>query len=120
MRQLVRRDLTILAAGSAAAFVALALVLLMAVDVLPEIGTSIVLVLIGIAVWLVCISAWLLGPPEYARDRYLVLVPVFLVTAPTAVALYQLGGALFAVAVSSAAGFGAAVAAGFALSSRRR
>jgi hypothetical protein len=53
------------------------------------------------------------------RDRYFVLVPMFLSAGPAIYALHDLGAGLIAVALSSAAGFFGAAVLGMALSRRR-
>jgi len=62
----------------------------------------------------------LVGPRELRGARHIVLVPTSLVAGPVLIGLQQIGAGAAAVVVSSAFGFGAAIAAGLAWNARRR
>ncbi len=66
-----------------------------------------------------CLIWWASGPRQWLRERYLVLVPVFIAAPAAVLALYDLGAPFAAVVLSAAFGFGAAIAAGLAVASRR-
>jgi hypothetical protein len=66
-----------------------------------------------------CIFWWMAGPRVMWRDRYFVLIPLFLAAGPGLYALHDLGAGLVAVALSSAVGFFGAALLGVAVARRR-
>jgi hypothetical protein len=120
LRKLVRRDVTVAAVGSVVAFWLASIVLVGHFGLIDETSAATAVVAISAVLCFACLLWWAAGPREYLRDRYLVLVPVFFAAPSTALALYDLGAGFAAVAISAAFGFGAAIAGGLALASRRR
>jgi len=119
LRRLVRRDVR-LAAGSVT--VGLAAYALLGASWLGWVDRRAAATVVASAAALVaftCFTWWLAGPAELRRDRYLVLVPVFVIALPGLIALRELGGGLAIVLFSSVIGFSAAVTAGYAWTSRR-
>jgi hypothetical protein len=119
LRKLVRRDVTVAAVGSVVAIWVASIVLVGHFGLIDETSAATAVVAISTVLCFGCLFWWAAGPRQYLRDRYLVLVPIFLVAPSTALALYDLGAGPFAIAISAAFGFGAAIAAGLALASRR-
>jgi hypothetical protein len=119
LRRLVRRDLAVTAVG---VVVSIWLGALWAAGRLGYIsGRTAASVSVGIAavICIGCLVWWASGPPQWRRDRYLVLVPVFLAAPWAVVGLHDLGASAVAVMLSSALGFTGAAVLGFAWSSRR-
>lgn len=115
---LVRRDLRVVAASAALTLVAWAVFVVGRFAQLGRDGSTAVVV-IGAVVGIGSFAAWLAGPRVLRKERYLVLVPLFLVAPAGLLALHDLGSGLVVVFLSSAVGFGAAIAAGFAFAARR-
>jgi len=119
LRKLVRRDVTVLSVGSLVA------IWLAGVELVGHLGLvdskkPATIVVAGSAVLCsVCLVWWASGPRRWMRDRYMVLIPVFIVAPFAALALYDLGSPFVAILFSAAFGFGAAIAAGLAVASRR-
>jgi hypothetical protein len=118
--RLVRVDVLVAGIGTAAAIVALAVLVVGRVDVVSETAAATVAVAIAAVVGAACFFQFGSGPRELWRDRLLVVAPVFLVAAPGIVGLNDLGAGPVVAILSGAAGFGAAVILGTALASRRR
>jgi hypothetical protein len=119
LRKLVRRDVTVAAVGSVVAIWVASIMLVGHFGMIDKRTAATAVVAISAVLCFGCLLWWASGPRQYLRDRYLVLVPVFLVAPSTALALYDLGAGFAAIAISAAFGFGAAIAAGLALASRR-
>ena len=119
LRKLVRRDVVVLAVGS------LIGIWLAGVELAGHFGlidgkkTATIVVAVSAVLCSVCLVWWAIGPRQWMRDRYLVLVPIFVVAPSAALALYDLGSPFVAIMFSAAFGFGAAIAAGLAVASRR-
>jgi hypothetical protein len=120
LQRLVRVDVLVAGIGTAAAIVALAVLVVGRVDVVSETAAATVAVAIAAVVGAACFFQFGSGPRELWRDRLLVVAPVFLVAAPGIVGLNDLGAGPVVAILSGAAGFGAAVILGTALASRRR
>ena len=120
LHRLVRVDVLVAGIGTAAAIVALAVLVVGRVDVVSETAAATVAVAIAAVVGAACFFQFGSGPRELWRDRLLVVAPVFLVAAPGIVGLNDLGAGPVVAILSGAAGFGAAVILGTALASRRR
>jgi hypothetical protein len=120
LRKLVRRDVTVMVAGGLVAIWLAGIELVGHFGLIDERSAATAVVAIGAVLCFGCFVWWASGPREYLRDRYLVLVPVFVAAPSVALAMYDLGAGVVAAAMSAAFGFGAAIAAGFALASRRR
>jgi hypothetical protein len=120
LQRLVRVDVLVAGIGTAAAIVALAVLVVGRVDVVSEAAAATAAVAIAAAVGAACFFQFGSGPRELWRDRLLVVAPVFLVAAPGIVGLNDLGAGPVVAILSGAAGFGAAVILGTALASRRR
>jgi hypothetical protein len=116
----VKRDVRVFVAGSVAALALFGALGLSAAGVADQQWMAKLAVLVGVLVGGGCVAWWLIGPPELRSARHIVLVPTSLVAGPVLIGLQQLGAAAAAVVVSSAFGFGAAIAAGMAWTSRRR
>ena len=120
LQRLVRVDVLVAGIGTAAAIVALAVLVAGRVDVVSETAAATVAVAVAAIVGAACFFQFGSGPRELWRDRLLVIAPVFLVAAPGIVGLNDLGAGPVVAILSGAAGFGAAVILGTALASRRR
>jgi hypothetical protein len=120
LQRLVRVDVLVAGIGTAAAIVALAVLVVGRVDVVSETAAATAAVAIAAVVGAACFFQFGSGPRELWRDRLLVIAPVFLVAAPGIVGLNDLGAGPVVAILSGAAGFGAAVILGTALASRRR
>jgi hypothetical protein len=120
LQRLVRVDVLVAGIGTAAAIVALAVLVVGRVDVVSEAAAATAAVAIAAVVGAACFFQFGSGPRELWRDRLLVVAPVFLVAAPGIVGLNDLGAGPVVAILSGAAGFGAAVILGTALASRRR
>jgi hypothetical protein len=117
---LVKRDIKVFAGGSVAALLLFADLGLSAAGVVDKQWAAKLAVLVGALVGGGCVAWWLTGPRELRGARYIVLVPTSLVAGPVLIGLQQIGAGAAAVVLSSAFGFGAAIAAGLAWTSRRR
>ena len=120
LRRLVRADVLIAGIGSAAAIVALAVLVMGHLGVVSETAAATVAVAIAAVVGAACFFQFGSGPRELWRDRLLVIAPVFLVAGPGIVGLNDLGAGPIVAILSGAAGFGAAAILGTAVASRRR
>ncbi len=120
IRALVRRDILVFVGGLLVAVTAIGL---LAASWLGLVGSRVAATTVLIAAVTVgfgCFVWWRAGPIELRRDRYIVLVPVFLISFPALVSLRDLGAGLAVVLFSSLVGFSAAIAAGYAIAGRRR
>ena len=120
LRTLVRRDLAVLLVGGVLAIWLAAVMLVARAGLVGERRAATITVAVGSVIIGGCLVWWAAGPRRWLRDRYLVLVPVFLAAPSVALALYDLGAGFAALTVSAALGFGAAIALGLAVASRRR
>ena len=118
--ELVKRDIRVLAGGSLAALLLFGALALSALNVADRQWMAKLAVLVGVLVGAGCVAWWLVGPRELRGARHIVLVPTSLVAGPVLIGLQQIGAGAAAVVVSSAFGFGAAIAAGLAWNARRR
>ena len=119
LRRLVRRDLIVAATGSLIAIWTSSLLVAARLDFVSDLTADRFVAGVSIVVGLGCVYWWAAGPRGMMRDRYFVLVPMFLSAGPGIYALHDLGAGLIAVALSSAAGFFGAAVLGMALSRRR-
>jgi hypothetical protein len=116
---LVRRDLQVAAAGTAAFVLCLVLLALGALGLMGSRLADSIVVLVALAAGFGCFVWWLAGPPALRRERMLVVAPVFLLAVPGLTALGRLGGGIAVVLVAATVGFSAAIALGM-LAARRR
>jgi hypothetical protein len=117
--RLARRDVQVFVGGTI-----VALVLLLALAVSRVLGSgerfiASLAVVIGMVVGAGALAWWLAGPRELRRARFMVLAPTSLCAGPVLLGFAMIGAGPFAIVISSAFGFGAAIAGGLALSSRR-
>jgi hypothetical protein len=120
LRRLVRRDLAVTLIG---ALLAVWLAGVWAAGRFGFVSTrtaATVVVALATVLCVGCLGWWAAGPRQWLRERYLVLIPVFLGAPWAVLGLHDLGASTIAVMLSSALGFTAAVALGFAWASRRR
>ena len=82
LRKLVRRDLVVVAMGSLIAIWTYSLVAAVELGSLSELTAGRVQVAVAVLVSVFCIYWWAAGPPEFMRDRVMVLIPVFLIAGP--------------------------------------
>ena len=120
LQRLVKVDVLVAGIGTAAAIVALAVLVVGRLDLVSVTAAATVAVAIAAVVGAACFFQFGSGPRELWRDRLLVIAPVFLVAAPGIVGLNDLGAGPIVAILSGAAGFGAAVILGTAVASRRR
>ena len=120
LRKLVRRDLTVAVCGSVVAIWTLAIVFAGHVGLVSQLTAGRVEVAVAAVVSAVCLWWWAAGPRGLMRDRYLVLVPVFLVAPAGLLGLHDLGAGAVAAILSGCVGVSAAVVLGLAFSGRRR
>jgi hypothetical protein len=120
LRKLVRRDLTVAVAGGLIAVWTYSVLAATALGLISELTAGRVEVAVAVVVSAVCVWWWAAGPRGLLRDRYLVVVPVFLIAPPGLIGLHNLGAGAVAVILSGAVGFSAAVALGLAYSARHR
>ena len=118
VRKLVRRDLAVSGGGSVVAIWLLAVLALAGFNLVSHLTAYRVVTGLSALIAAGCLYWWAAG--SMLRDRYFVLLPVFLVAGPALYSTYQLGGGIAAVILSSAVGFFAAVVLGMAWASRRR
>ena len=120
LQRLVKVDVLVAGIGTAAAIVALAVLVVGRLDLISVTAAATVAVAIAAVVGAACFFQFGSGPRELWRDRLLVVAPVFLVAAPGIVGLNDLGAGPIVAILSGAAGFGAAVVLGAAFAARRR
>jgi hypothetical protein len=120
LQRLVKVDVLVAGIGTAAAIVALAVLVVGRLDLVSVTAAATVAVAIAAVVGAACFFQFGSGPRELWRDRLLVVAPVFLVAAPGIVGLNDLGAGPIVAILSGAAGFGAAVVLGAAFAARRR
>jgi hypothetical protein len=119
LRRLVRRDLAVAGGGSLIAIWTWAVIAAAHFGWLSRITAGRVAVIIGVVIGAGCLWLWASGPRSLLRDRYLVLIPVFLVAGPALVGVHDLGGGLVVAMLSAAVGMAAAATLGIVWSSRR-
>jgi len=119
LRKLVRRDVVVLVVGSLVAIWLAGIVLLGHLGVIESKTAATIVVAVSAVLGFACLRWWATGPRQWMRDRYLVLVPMFIAAPAAALALYDLGSPFVAILFSAAFGFGAAIAGGLAVASRR-
>jgi len=120
LQRLVKVDVLVAGIGTAAALVALAVLVVGRLDLVSVRAAATVAVAIAAVVGAACFFQFGSGPRELWRDRLLVIAPVFLVAAPGIVGLNDLGAGPIVAILSGAAGFGAAIVLGAAFAARRR
>jgi hypothetical protein len=120
LRRLVRRDVAVFFCGVLVAIWTASIWAAGRLGFISITTASRVVVGVALALCVICLGWWASGPREWLRDRYLVLVPVFLSAPWLVLGLHDLGASFLAVMLSSALGFTAAVALGLAWASRRR
>ena len=120
LQRLVKVDVLVAGIGTAAAIMALAVLVVGRLDLVSVTAAATVAVAIAAVVGAACFFQFGSGPRELWRDRLLVVAPVFLVAAPGIVGLNDLGAGPIVAILSGAAGFGAAVVLGAAFAARRR
>ncbi len=117
--RLVRRDVQVFVGGTV-----IAAVLLLALGVSHLLGSgerlvASLAVVIGMVTGACSLAWWMAGPSQLRKARYMVLAPVSLCAGPVLIGFAVIGAGPFAIVISSAFGFGAAIAGGLALASRR-
>jgi hypothetical protein len=120
LRRLVRHDLMLVATGVVAVVVSVAVLVAARVGWIGSKHASTLVVATATVVAVACLARWATGPAVHRRDRFIVLVPMFLFAAPALYALHDLGGGATVAIFSGALGFTAAGALGLAWTSRRR
>jgi len=116
---LARRDARVFVAGSVAALLTFVLLIMIKAGVVSTRHAASAIVVISAVAVPGCLSWWLIGPRELRSQRYLVLAPLGLISGPLIYSLSVLGAAGMALVLSVSFGFGAAIAGGLALASRR-
>jgi hypothetical protein len=119
LRRLVRRDLVVAGLGSLIAVWTSSLLLAARLGFIHHQTADKAVAAVSIVLSVGCIFWWAAGPTEMRRDRYFVLIPLFLIAGPGLYALHDLGAGLIVVALSSAIGFFGAALLGLALARRR-
>jgi hypothetical protein len=117
--RLARRDVQVFVGGT---IVALVLFLALAVSRLLGSGERFIAslaIVIGMVVGAGALAWWLAGPRELRKARFMVLAPASLCAGPVLIGFAAIGAGPFAIVISSAFGFGAAIAGGLALASHR-
>ena len=120
LQRLVKVDVLVAGIGTAAAIVALAVLVVGRLGLVSVTAAATVAVAIAALVGSACFFQFGSCPRELWRDRLLVVAPVFLVAAPGIVGLNDLGAGPIVAILSGAAGFGAAIVLGAAFAARRR
>ncbi|HEY7257446.1 MAG TPA: hypothetical protein VH459_00175 [Gaiellales bacterium] len=120
LRRLVRRDIAVAGGGSAIAIFALAMLAAGALGIISQLTADRLTVAAAALVVAASLAAWVAGPRELRKQRYIVFVPVCLVALPGLLALADLGAGIAVITLSGAVGFGAAIALGLAIGGRRR
>jgi hypothetical protein len=120
LRRLVRRDVAVAGGGSVAALAVTAILIASRLDLLSKLTADRIAVGAAAIIVAVSLAAWVAGPRELRRDRYIVFVPVCVVALPALLALADLGAGLVVLTLSAAVGFGAAIALGLVAGGRRR
>jgi len=115
----VRRDLVVAGLGSLIAVWTSSLLLAARLGFIHHQTADKAVAAVSIVLSVGCIFWWAAGPPDMRRDRYFVLIPLFLTAGPGLYALHDLGAGLIVVALSSAIGFFGAALLGLALARRR-
>ena len=96
----MRRDVRLMAWGCLGAVVAVAAVAAGALDLVSERPAAWLALVVAAVVWVACLGSWLRGPRALLRDRYLLLMPVFLTAGPAVIAIAWLVSDALAYAVS--------------------
>jgi hypothetical protein len=120
LRRLVRHDLMLVATGVIAVAISVAVLVAARLGWIGSKHASTLVLSAAIVVAIACVARWATGPAVHRRDRFIVLVPMFLFAAPALYALHDLGGGATVAIFSGALGFTAAGALGLAWTSRRR
>ena len=120
LRRLVRRDLVVAGGGSLIAVWTSSLLLAARMGFIHHQPADKAVAAVSIVLSLGCVFWWAAGPRDMWRDRYFVLIPMFLTAGPGLYALHDLGAGLIVVALSSAIGFFGAALLGIGLARRRR
>src|SRR5436190_10129657 len=98
LRRRVRRELIVAGVASLIAIWTGSLLLAARLDFIFDLTADRFVVGVSIVVCLGCVYWWAAGPRGMMRDRYFVLVPMFLAAGPAIYALDDLGAGLIAVA----------------------
>jgi len=120
LRKLVRRDVVVVATGSLLAIRTYSLIAAVDLGTLSELTAGRALVAVAVLVSVFCIYWWAAGPPEFMRDRVMVLIPVFLIAGPGLLGVHYLDGGIVVGILSGAVGFAAAAVFGLMWGGRRR
>ena len=120
LRRLVRRDIAVAGGGAAIAIFALAMLAAGALGIISQLTADRLIIAAAAIVVAASLAAWVAGPRELRKQRYIVFIPVCLVALPALLALADLGAGLAVITLSGAVGFGAAIALGLAIGGRRR
>jgi hypothetical protein len=120
LRRLVKRDVAVAGGGSAVAVATVAVLVASRVDLLSKLTADRVAVAAAALVVAASLAAWVSGPRDLRRDRYIVFVPVCVIALPALLALADLGAGVVVLTLSAGVGFGAAIALGLAAGGRRR
>ena len=94
LRKLVRRDVVVVATGSLIAIWTYSLIAAVELGSLSELTAGRALVAVAVLVSVFCIYWWAAGPPEFMRDRVMVLIPVFLIAGPGLLGVHYLDGGI--------------------------
>lgn len=118
-RRLVRRDLAIAGIGSLMAIWTTSLIAAGSLGFIPQKTADTAVVTVSIVIAVGCVYWWAAGPPGMMRDRYFVLVPLFLAAGPGLYAAHRLGGGLAILTIGTGIAFFGAVVLGMAVSANR-
>lgn len=110
----------LVATGVAAVAISVAVLVTARLGWISSKHASTLVVAAATVVGIACLARWATGPAVHRRDRFIVLIPMFLFAAPALYALRDLGGGTMVAIFSGALGFTAAGALGLAWTSRRR
>jgi hypothetical protein len=119
LRRLVRHDLMLVATGVVAVVISIAVLVAGGLGWIGSKHASTLVLVVGMVVAVACVARWATGPAVHRRERFIVLIPMFLFAAPALYALHDLGGGATVAIFSGALGFTAAGALGLAWTSRR-
>ena len=118
-RRLVRWDLAVAGVGSLMAIWTSSLLVAGSLGFIPELMADRVVAGISAIIAVGCVYWWAAGPPGMMRDRYFVLVPLFLAAGPGLYAAHALGGGLAILTIGTGVAFFGAVVLGMAVAANR-